>query len=579
MPYTFRDAHRPVLEAGAYALTVFWSIGIDGESPEAGEEKADFWVAGERFSFNPSDIQAMYPPAGSRGDYSDSLPHIALARDTLPWERSAKGADAPWLALLLLNADEAAACPVQTISLGAYLKKLPDRVRGSFQLEYDQAESHNVQVIEPPSELLRDVLPNLKELSRLCHVRAAEDNVAVVAGKRLPYLGQNTVHLVALENRYLDEEFHTGGQSTCALVSLKSWTFTCEPPGSAQTESLDVLFEQLDVAWLQLPASTNGMWAYPSLGFVPLAHRFRTGESGVSWYAGALVPSRTPIADDGFVALPAGAADELLWYDEAIGMLNVTYAAAWELGRLLAMQNRRVFALLYNWRRQHIGHAHAVAAASDDAHRHIPQVQSAAPRAPVAPPGELTAWIDSLRWLRGIPYNYLIPDERMLPPESIRFFFVDPLWIRALFDGVLSSVRAPTDCAAHCRDAEKSLMDGFPDPRVTGFLLRSAAVTGWPGLEVVAKGSGADPLSLCRREQLSPSVMLYLFQGQVTSITIEQRFDTVHLSVEDHKNDPSIWRNKSRRVLDATALNVTSGSGFAQTWLHKLQILDIPVQW
>jgi len=44
----------------------------------------------------------------------------------------------------------------------------------------------------------------------------------------------------------------------------------------------------------------------------------------------------------------------LLLFDEDTGMLNVTYAAAWELGRLLAMQNRRIFKLLYNWRRTQV---------------------------------------------------------------------------------------------------------------------------------------------------------------------------------------------------------------------------------
>ena len=47
-----------------------------------------------------------------------TLPHIAFSRDTLPWERTAKSeSDEPWLALLLFNQDEAAECPLKTMTL------------------------------------------------------------------------------------------------------------------------------------------------------------------------------------------------------------------------------------------------------------------------------------------------------------------------------------------------------------------------------------------------------------------------------------------------------------------------------
>jgi hypothetical protein len=34
----------------------------------------------------------------------------------------------------------------------------------------------------------------------------------------------------------------------------------------------------------------------------------------------------------------------------------------------------------------------------------------------------LNNWLARLKLLYGVPFNYLVPDEGMLPPESIRFF-------------------------------------------------------------------------------------------------------------------------------------------------------------
>src|SRR5262249_9657106 len=153
---------------------------------------------------DPSGIPGVYPPDGSRGAYALCVPHILLARDTLPWERRAKsGVDAPWLALLLLNQTESAAHPIQTTTLAAYRKEV------RLNLEPGQEDSDLVQVIDVPASLLHSALPTLEELPKLCHTRVvqnAKETVtnAVVVGKRLPSPGRNTAHLVSLENRYPD---------------------------------------------------------------------------------------------------------------------------------------------------------------------------------------------------------------------------------------------------------------------------------------------------------------------------------------------------------------------------------------
>jgi len=38
-------------------------------------------------------------------------------------------------------------------------------------------------------------------------------------------------------------------------------------------------------------------------------------------------------------------------YDSTSGLFDVSYAAAWELGRMLTLQNQRLAVELFNWKR------------------------------------------------------------------------------------------------------------------------------------------------------------------------------------------------------------------------------------
>ncbi len=59
-------------------------------------------------------------------------------------------------------------------------------------------------------------------------------------------------------------------------------------------------------------------------------------------------------------------------------------------------------------------------------------------------PEDLNAFLSQLQLLINVPVNYLIPDIKMLPPESMRFFYYDQNWIDALLDGAYSIGRSPS---------------------------------------------------------------------------------------------------------------------------------------
>src|ERR1700730_1667868 len=72
---------------------------------------------------------------------------------------------------------------------------------------------------------------------------------------------------------------------------------------------------------------------------------------------------------------------------------------------------------------------------------------------PTQPEAEMPPYMESflahLRLLIGVPFDYLVPDSRLLPDESIRFFYIDRSWTDRLMDGAISVGKIGTRDQAH----------------------------------------------------------------------------------------------------------------------------------
>jgi hypothetical protein len=219
-------------------------------------------------------------------------------------------------------------------------------------------------------------------------------------------------------------------------------------------------------------------------------------------------------------------------------------------------------------------------------------------------PADIGKWLGRLKLLYGVPLNYLVPEESMLPAESIRFFQVDLNWIYSLIEGAYSIGRSTTGDAAHdtlftrrvhtvshvaarhiraARLPVRALLRsevveydiirsaGFDvelvedtvterevgryelerialdeasmtadqlattvtGEQITGFLLRSAVVEGWPGLEVIAYDAGGFQLTnVLRMDHLSPSILLYMVEGVIDHIDIKEPAEGLHFGVD-----------------------------------------------
>jgi hypothetical protein len=143
------------------------------------------------------------------------------------------------------------------------------------------------------------------------------------------------------------------------------------------------------------------------------------------------------------------------------------------------------------------------------------------------PPGVLT-WFTGLNRLDGVPFAYLLPDERLLPVESIRFLQLDRQWVRHLVDGAYSIGRLSE------ADAELDLAHPLPLEyrETTGVLIRSDVVSGYPGLIVDGFGEGRTALPATLSRRLAPNILLCLFEGVLTELDVHQQPESLHFAVE-----------------------------------------------
>lgn len=169
-------------------------------------------------------------------------------------------------------------------------------------------------------------------------------------------------------------------------------------------------------------------------------------------------------------------------------------------------------------------------------------------------PEALAQWLGQLILLQGVPFHYLVPDERMLPIESIRFFQVDVNWLAALIDGANSIGRVVeadiTFDQAFFADIvfeEARLAAGIDSDRLSGFLLRSQLVSDyWTDAQSGIRVDGyanrlpddpdvnfvPDPLQILRLERLAPNVMLCLFDGVCQEVRLHQPAEGLHFGLD-----------------------------------------------
>jgi hypothetical protein len=340
-------------------------------------------------------------------------------------------------------------------------------------------------------------------------------------------------------------------------------------------------------------------------GYVALGYHAQTGEDNFAWYRGPfapVIPNAVPKSG------PFETAAAAMIYDSKSGVFDHGLAAAWQCGRSLALADQTYATTLMRLRQkanaqldqmaaqgtvkaihpQGVTHAQFAALVAGGAARAIHQasttvdlsrsprtVDASAASTPVKvlrdfvaradvqsalaqqlsadPDAQFVAnWLGQLQLLYGVPFVHLVPNERMLPAESIRFFYFDPNWIGALTDGAinigLGSSRESAVQSALTKQIEQmaataalayranSLGQPAPAPVAgpsAGLLIRSALVLGWPGLSVTGTAAG-NVVPLLRCDHLAPGFLFCLFNGVPDTVTLAEPHEGLEFGVDDN---------------------------------------------
>lgn len=563
----------------------------------------EFTVDASRFRLRDSDdVYACFPPVGSSGAYDSVVPHVILRRPMLPWCRllvPGNSDKVPWMALLVLGPDELDATqggmPVkfERTAASALCPGEPgdgalwgwNKQKQECPLSNSEAQEQ-IDTVEMDATVFLKICPGADELQLLAHVRAVDTSdkedpepsppsgrrvsatvappaaestkqqspeplvaeFAVLMANRFVQPGRNMAVLVSLEGwkTWLPKEATRPAASELEnkrvrLVVLHSWQFQSIDQGGSFQQRVKTLYESADL--LRVSEELRKKIDDPALstlcaqGYTPIPYHSEGSEAPtLAWYRGPLVPNAgQPFPDN---STSFSCADSALIVS-ADGQLDISYSAAWQLGRLLAqsspafMRAATVF-LQPDDRGQHFrledmpGYLRTFAGTIRERTAQMEALEA------------MADWLGDLVLLRPVPLRYLIPSDKLLPRESLRLFTIDMNWLDAMTDGAFS-VGADLLCesspqvprsrrrellwtlalqAGRKRRKKELLSEEMLKQQSSGsialfgFLIRSTVLSSWPGIELrVYASDERTARTVLRQQLLSEGVLLVVVDG------------------------------------------------------------------
>lgn len=362
----------PPLYTGEYTVSLEQEI-LEPTSKTMPTSSTTFFVETPQFTIPPSLIYNTFPANGSSGNYENTLPHILFNDKTFPWRRrfTESDEDTPWLALVCFCENELPQLKQMTIQ-ELISSKDTDVFCPSYEFHHRTSEkdTDKVLVMDVPMKMVTDIFPRAEELAYLSHVRVTDmydknDELIQLDGyfstvmcNRFPVSSEagvwNTAALLSVEgykeilpsikNTSLETEYRY--VRFVVLHSFKFFSCCLDYLGFRGTmETLDS-----NVLYLRNSNTDESDQDVNNLfkkGYVPLEHLTRSGEKTVSIYRGAFVPYEV----EDKKLMECLTADAEILYDPLVGIFDMSYSAAWQLGRLMALKNKSIAKLIFEWRR------------------------------------------------------------------------------------------------------------------------------------------------------------------------------------------------------------------------------------
>lgn len=283
---------------------------------------------------------------------------------------------------------------------------------------------------------------------------------------------------------------------------------------------------------------------------VPLEHQLKAGGKMVSWYQGPFTNwnysfnildelNRQCIKD-----VPDHQ-DYLNLFNEDTGMYDMTYSAAWQLGRLMIMNENKVLQELKKWKYE-LELYNLVN--QQNGFSHLSNINFDAPKIPDL----VINYISELIQFRNFPLYYLLPHEDLSTDESIKNFKIDNSWILAFLFGIFSAgPKLSREDFENYVLKEEKLKSAFNNTtEYYGILLQSQTIKNWPHLVVELNESH----DFHYVTSINESLRLYVVSGddndKISSIEMYLKNENAHFGCENMKlNEENIILNNKNYTI------------------------------
>lgn len=360
--FKLTDKIEPSVKSGKRIFSASQSVIQNGVTVGNYSAEQDYIISHGAFTIGADEVFGVYPPNGETGSFENTIPYITFNDRTLPWVFGKN----PFIALLVLKNNEIVG--QGEITVENLFSPVPNTFfpsKSCFPNAYAEEQTDYCRFIDISRQTYNDIFPSASDIPLLAHAkmldlsRAADEICGkdgyfsvVLANRFVPSVcGEETSCVCHLVTVFGHEKGIPAGYDKVRLVSLYSWNIRSQSKSEMGKPFIRLtkgLSENCGTIGFGRRGGENAL----------KPHYTRTGEMTYSLY-------HSPLAAQEIGEIPqlsgAHTADGRLIYNKEVGIFDVSYAAAFQLGRLITLSQPKIAEKLIAKRNEIKGKMHQAA--------------------------------------------------------------------------------------------------------------------------------------------------------------------------------------------------------------------------